>query len=125
MPLTLPAYVSLCDYNRYHYDKVGDQYIKGAEIQDPKTGGAGARDQKVGEVCTKGENIKTVNTAFIVATAAMGLSTLVFTGVLLIHRKNKNKGQPKDEAFFRRRGLSLGVAPRPEGGFTFGGGLRF
>lgn len=99
----------LCEYNRR--DDNGELLMAGD--------GPGARDVGVGNVCNKGQDRILLLKITGAATGVFGLTTLVFTGVLLIH-----KNKPSSDAMLRR-GLRLGVAPRPEGGLTFGGRLRF
>lgn len=114
---SLPPSVDMCDYNSHIYSTDG-LFTKGAELRTGE-GKPGARDVGVGEACNLGDDVRNAQIGLGVATGVMGLTTLVFTGLLLIHKRN-----PKEQAF-RRRGLSLGVAPRPEGGMSFGAGLRF
>lgn len=73
----------------------------------------------VAKVCNDGKQVRTGQIITGVGTAVFGVATLVFTGVLLIHKR-----KPAADAMLRH-GVRMGVAPTPEGGLTVAGGLRF
>ncbi|MCA9709981.1 MAG: hypothetical protein KDK70_29350, partial [Myxococcales bacterium] len=123
VPLTLPAYVSLCDYNRYHYDVVSNTYIRGAQSIG-SNGVPGARDQGVAEVCTRGENVKTTNTAALVVTGVSLVSTAVFTTLLFVHRAAREPSRATARAW-SRRGLRVDLSPAVGRGATLGVHGRF
>lgn len=73
----------------------------------------------VTRVCNKADALAKTATATWITTGVFAASTAVFAVLIYVHRE-----QP-DAAALRRRGLTLGVAPTPDGGFLVGGGMRF
>jgi hypothetical protein len=71
-------------------------------------------------VCNKADNLATVATASWVATGVFAVATVAFTVLLFVH-----KDDSKAAARLHRRGVRLGGAPLPGGGFAFSGGLKF
>lgn len=100
----LPEGINLCEYARAHIDP---------EMPDK------VRNASVTKVCNKGDGVRVANAATIAGAAVFGAVTLVFTGLLLIHKR-----KPAASAMMRH-GVSLGVGPNMNGGLSFGGGLRF
>ncbi len=76
------------------------------------------RNSKVVRVCNTGEAVRKAQVFVGVGTAVFGVATLVFTGLLLFHKR-----KPAAEAMLRH-GVTLGLAPSV-GGMRVGGGLRF
>ena len=74
----------------------------------------------VTQLCIKSRNTATVATAAWIGTAVFGVSTVLFTTLLFVH-KNKNKTAAK----LYRHGVGIGGGPTPDGGFMLGGSLRF
>ena len=74
----------------------------------------------VTQVCIKFDNMKTLQTAGWVTAGVFAVSTLAFTTLLFVHKRDG-----KTAAALRRHRVSFGGAPRPEGGFSLGGSLRF
>lgn len=101
----------ICEYNVTDED--------GSELQADDGSGPGARNLGVANVCRLGERVKTTQIIAGVATGVFGLTTLIFTGLLFIHKR-----KPGSDAMLRR-GLTLGIMPRPEGGASISSSLRF
>lgn len=96
--------INLCDYANENTDPTQPERI---------------RNTSVAKVCRQGDAITTAVPIAGAATALFGVTTLVFTGLLLVHKR-----KPAAEAMLRH-GVSLGLTPSVEGGLTVGGGLRF
>jgi hypothetical protein len=77
------------------------------------------RNGKMAKLCRDADQVQKAQLAAGIGTAIFGLTTLVFTGLLVIHKR-----KPAANAMLRHR-VRLGVAPTREGGLTFAGGLRF
>ena len=106
----LPEGVNLCDFARSRPTK-----SDGTPLGMPGQ----VRNKAVVEVCNKGDTVRTVQIAAGAATAVFGAATLVFTGLLLIHKR-----KPAANAMLRH-GVRLGIGPGYQGGVTVAGGLRF
>jgi hypothetical protein len=107
---TLPEAINLCDYAR---DRPTN------EAGDPLGQPGQVRNSAVVAVCNKGDAIRKVHVATGIGTAVFGVATLVFTGLLLIHKR-----KPGANAMLRH-GVHLGMGPTSDGGLTVAGGLRF
>jgi len=106
----LPEGVNLCDFAR---SRPTDE--NGTVLGMPGQ----VRNSAVVKVCNKGDTVRTVQIAAGAATAVFGVATLVFTGLLVIHKR-----KPAASAMLRH-GVTLGVGPGVQGGVTVAGGLRF
>jgi hypothetical protein len=106
----LPEGIDLCKYAR---ERPEDD--NGIPLGMPGQ----VRNSNVVRVCNKGDRVRAANAATIAGAAVFGAMTLVFTGLLLIHKR-----KPAASAMLRH-GVSLGVGPDVNGGVSFGGGLRF
>jgi hypothetical protein len=95
----------LCDLSRAH--PPGDP--------DPDT----VTNAAVTRVCNKADALAKTATATWVTTGIFAVSAVVFTMLIFVHRERP------ETASLWRRGLRLGVAPTPTGGFVVGGGMRF
>jgi hypothetical protein len=107
----LPEGINLCEFAR-------------TRPTDPDTGvplgmPGQVRNSNVATVCNKGDAIRTAQIAVGAGAAVFGVSTLVFTGLLVIHKR-----KPAANAMLRH-GVRVGVGPGFDGGVTVGGGLRF
>ncbi|MEX1362603.1 MAG: hypothetical protein AB1Z98_05715 [Nannocystaceae bacterium] len=78
-------------------------------------------NEAVFKVCRNGRYVRYAQIASGVGTAVFGLSTLVFTGLLLVHRR-----KPGVDAMVRHR-VQLGMSPNLDGrgGLSIAGGVRF
>lgn len=92
--------------------------VTGEQTMDPN-GTPGARNSGVDNVCRLGTHVRRAQIVAGAATGVFGLTTLIFTGLLFIHKR-----KPASDAMLRR-GLTLGIMPRPEGGVSISSGLRF
>jgi hypothetical protein len=107
---TMPETSNLCEYAKTRpTDENGNPLGMPGQV----------RNSKVVKVCNDADDVRTAQIGAGVGTAVFGLATLVFTGVLLIHKR-----KPGADAMLRH-GVRLGVAPTREGGLTIAGGLRF
>ena len=105
-----PTVDDICEFNTTNED--GSPLLT-------ETGEPGARNTGVDNVCRLGTHVRTTQIVAGAATGVFGLTTLIFTGLLLIHQR-----KPTSDAMLRR-GLTLGIMPRPEGGVSISSGLRF
>jgi hypothetical protein len=76
-------------------------------------------NESVTRVCNKADDYRLGTQVAGAGLAVFGLSTLVFTGLLFIHRK-----KPGTVAL-RRHGVSLGAGPTGDGGVAVSGSMRF
>lgn len=81
----------------------------------------GTINADVYKVCSTGDGVRTAQIVTSVGTAVFGLSTLIFTGLLLVHRR-----KPGVDAMVRHR-VRLGMSPNLDGrgGLSIAGGMRF
>lgn len=101
----LPEGVNLCEYARENTDPTMPDRV---------------RNSAVATVCNRGDALRTAQIATGVGAGVFGVATLVFTGLLVIHKR-----KPKAEAMLRH-GVHMGVAPNVQGGgLTVAGGMRF
>lgn len=105
-----PETISLCDLARARPTDASGNPL-GMEGQ--------VRNSKVAKVCNDGDQVKNIQIGTGVGTAVAGLATLVFTGVLFIHRR-----KPAANAMLRH-GVTLGVGRTSGGGLSVAGGMRF
>jgi hypothetical protein len=70
------------------------------------------------KVCNKADTLSTVSTVTWIGTGVFAASTLIFTGLLFIHKK-----KPASEALLRHK-LQFGAAPTADG-LVFGSSMRF
>ena len=89
----------ICAYNRTNDS--GDPLIVEGTSQP------GVRNAGVDNVCRLGERVLTTQRAFSVVAGVGLLSTAIFTGVLLVHRKPDSQVARA----WRRHGLRLGLSP--------------
>lgn len=89
----------ICEYNVTNED--------GSPLVADDTGIEGARNLGVANVCNLGEKVQTTNVVFNIVAGVGLLSTVVFTGLLLVHRKPRS---PVARTW-RRRDLRLGLGP--------------
>jgi hypothetical protein len=107
---TLPQGLNLCEYaGARPTDEDGNPLGQPGQV----------RNTEVTVVCRKGDAVKNVNLAAGIGMGVFGAATLVFTGLLVIHKR-----KPAADAMLRH-GVHLGVGPTGEGGLTVAGGLRF
>jgi hypothetical protein len=100
----LPEGINLCEYAREHTDPTMPDRV---------------RNSSVVAVCNKGDAIKQAQLITGIGTAVFGMATLVFTGLLLIHKR-----KPAANAMLRHK-VRMGVGPTGGGGLSIAGGLRF
>lgn len=74
---------------------------------------------RVTEVCIKFDNTSKIATAGWIATGVFAATTVLFTTLLFVHKRNKTV------ATLREHKVGLGGAPSPHGGFMLGGSFRF
>lgn len=107
---TMSEAVNLCEFARTRpVDADGNPLGEPGQV----------RNSAVVQVCNDADDVRTAQIGAGVGTAVFGVATLVFTGVLLIHKR-----KPGADAMLRH-GVRIGVAPTPAGGLTVAGGLRF
>jgi hypothetical protein len=106
----LPEGVNLCEFAR---SRPTDE--NGMVLGMPGQ----VRNAAVVKICNKGDALRDAQIATGAATAVFGVTTLVFTGLLLIHKR-----KPAANAMLRH-GVRMGVGPGYQGGLTVSGGLRF
>lgn len=106
----LPEGINLCEYaDRPDYPA-------------PRDPGDPVRNGKIFALCQDAEKVRTAQIVTGVGAAAFGVSTLIFTGLLLIHKR-----KPTANAMLHH-GVHLGLAPSLDGsarGLNVSGGLRF
>lgn len=110
----LPEGVNLCDFARERPVDPDTGLPLGQEGQ--------VRNQAVVGVCNRGNDVKRAQLLVGIGTAVFGVSTLAFTGLLLIHKR-----KPTADAMLRR-GMRLGLSPTLDGsgrGLSLSGGMRF
>lgn len=101
----LPEGINLCDYAQEHTDPTMPTRVRNSEVT---------------RVCLRGDAVQKGMIGAGVGTAVFGVATLVFTGLLVIHKR-----KPKADAMLRH-GVHMGLAPNPQGGgLTVAGGLKF
>ena len=98
---------------------VSDLCSTAREEPNPDEPGA-VRNASMVEICNKGDRRAKVATATWVTTGIFAASTVVFA-VLIATDKSRRGGKNAR----LDRGLHLGAAPTPDGGFFVGGGMRF
>lgn len=111
----LPEGVNLCDYAR-------------ERPSDPDTGAplgneGEVRNANIVAICERGDTVGRAQLATAITTGVTLLSTVVFTGLLLLHRGPKPERRRRQS--FERHHLRLGVGPSPRGGAFVGLGGRF
>jgi hypothetical protein len=107
---SMPETSNLCDFARTRpVDENGNPLGMPGQV----------RNSRVVKVCDDADDVRTAQIGAGVGAAVFGVATLVFTGVLLIHKR-----KPGADAMLRR-GVRLGVAPTQQGGLSVAGGLRF
>lgn len=74
---------------------------------------------RVTEVCIKFDNTSTIATAGWIATGVFAATTVLFTTLLFVHKRDKRVAK------LREHKLGFGGAPAPRGGFMLGGSFRF
>jgi hypothetical protein len=74
---------------------------------------------RVTEVCIKFDNTSKIATAGWIATGVFAATTVIFTTLLFVHKRNKTV------ATLRNHKVGFGGAPSPRGGFMLGGSFRF
>lgn len=84
-------------------------------------GGQGVTNKAVADVCQKGDTFATVATASFVGAGVFGVSTIVFTTLLFVHR-DKTDGVA---AKMRTHQAAVGISPTRDGGAMVGGRWRF
>lgn len=99
---------------------VSDLCATAREEPNPDEPGA-VRNASMVEICNKGDRRAKVATATWVTTGIFAASTVVFA--VLIATDKSRRGGGKNARL--DRGLHLGAAPTPDGGFFVGGGMRF
>ena len=72
------------------------------------------------KVCNKADALALTATATWIGTGVFAASTVAFTVLLFRHKPGSETARR-----MQRHKLSLGMAPRREGGFTLGGGFQF
>lgn len=100
----LPQGINLCEYARENTDPTMPERV---------------RNSAVAKVCNRGDALRKAQIGTGVGAGVFGVATLVFTGLLVIHKR-----KPKAEAMLRH-GVHMGVAPNLQGGVTVAGGMRF
>jgi hypothetical protein len=89
------------------------------EARRPVVGEPGTvTNAAVTRVCNKGDSLRAGTIGAGVGLAVFGATTLVFTGLLFIHKRS-----PTADAMLRH-GLTVGAQPTRDG-FMVGGGIRF
>lgn len=76
-------------------------------------------NKSVYDACQKADQVEIINRASFGVLAGGLLLTAVFTTLLFVRKR-----QPGENAL-RRRDLQLSATPTPDGGFMFGGGMKF
>lgn len=74
---------------------------------------------RVTEVCIKFDNTSTIATAGWIATGVFAATTVLFTTLLFVHKRNKTVATLRDHK------VGFGGAPRPDGGFMLGTSFKF
>jgi hypothetical protein len=100
----LPEGVNLCEFARENTDPTMPERV---------------RNSAVAKVCNQGDALRKAQIGTGVGAGVFGVATLVFTGLLVIHKR-----KPKAEAMLRH-GVHMGVAPNMQGGLNIAGGMRF
>jgi hypothetical protein len=77
------------------------------------------RNAAVTQVCNRAAGVEKAHFAAIAVMAVAGVSTIIFTTLLFVHRREPSA------AALRRRGIQLGASPTPDGGFMVGSRFRF
>lgn len=96
----------LCELGREHPP---------SDTQNPNS----VRNAAVTTVCNKADTTAAIATASWIGTGVFAASSLVFAGLTFLHKET-----PAATAL-HRRGIQVGGAPRPEGGFSIGVQGRF
>jgi hypothetical protein len=106
----LPTGVNLCEYaNQRPTNEAGEPLGMPGQV----------RNSAVAELCGDADDVRKAQAAAGVGAAVFGAVTLVFTGLLLIHKR-----KPAANAMLRH-GVHMGMAPSTQGGLTVAGGVRF
>lgn len=74
---------------------------------------------RVTEVCIKFDNTQTIATAGWIATGVFAATTVLFTTLLFVHKRDKTAAK------LREHKVGFGGAPTPDGGFMLGSSFRF
>lgn len=107
---SFPEAIDLCDYAAARpTDSNGNPLGEPGQV----------RNSSVVKACNDGDNIRTAQIGTGIMAGISGVSTVVFTLLLLVHRK------PARESAWQRHRLQVGMDPAREGGLTLRVGGRF
>ena len=91
------------------------------DIAETAEDGQKVTNAEVATVCRKGKTLAAVSTASFIGAGIFGLTTVVFTTLLFVHRKKTDGVAAK----LRSHGAAVGISPTRDGGAMVGGRWRF
>jgi len=77
------------------------------------------------QICNKADTFETVALAGWIGTGVFAASSAVFAVFLFTHKADESEASARLRNKMQKHDVQLGYTPRREGGFMFGGGLRF
>ncbi|HFE47456.1 MAG TPA: hypothetical protein ENJ18_18530 [Nannocystis exedens] len=91
------------------------------DIAETTEDGQRVTNAEVATVCRKGKTLEAVSKASFIGAGIFGLSTIVFTTLLFVHRKKTDGVAAK----LRSHGAAVGISPTRDGGAMVRGRWRF
>lgn len=77
------------------------------------------------QICNKADTFETVALAGWIGTGVFAASSAAFAVLLFTHKADESEATARVRKKMQKHDVQLGYTPRREGGFMFGGGLRF